>query len=397
MNHPFFSRKKFIFKVFQTSAIFSLSPVLGKLYAYGKEESQIFRQDPFLYAENIGLKKPIEKIILTATIAPNSHNTQPWRIKIESDSSFLLYGDDKRTLPAIDPINRQFYHTQGTYLELAKLAADALGYDSKISLFPKGIPSAKQMNVLPVAGFQISPIKQRTQDSLFLSLPKRQMNRSEYSGDWITEDESKELRNLTNPNSIQLKFILGEDQIQSYLPFLIDSFAMETNLKAQNEVTRVWFRKESEDVYSKRDGLSLEGNGVSGIKAWIAKKFFLDLSYEGWHSEASKNASIELFKSQAKSSKGLVLFISKGNDDAKEWIRTGMDFMRFSLAAAGKNLAFHTMNQALEDYPESLGFYNEIKSKLGLQKKERIQLLGRLGRSDYHYESPRRDLKEILI
>ncbi|BDA77300.1 hypothetical protein LPTSP3_g02300 [Leptospira kobayashii] len=397
MNHSFFSRKKFISKVFQTSAIFSLSPVLGKLYAYGKEESLMFRQDPFLYAESLGLKKTLEKIILTATLSPNSHNTQPWKIKIESDSSFLLYGDENRTLPAIDPINRQFYHTQGTYLGLAKLAAAAQGYDSKISLFPKGIPSTKQMNVLPVARFQISPRKQQTQDPLFSFLPKRQMNRSEYSGDWITEDESKELESLTSPSSIQLKFILGEDRIQPYLPFLINSFAMETNLKAQNEVTRVWFRKESEDVYSKRDGLSLEGNGISGLKAWVAKKFFLDLSYEGWHSEASKNASIDLFKSQAKSSKGLVFFITKGNDDAKEWIQTGMDFMRFTLAAAGKDLAFHTMNQALEDYPESSVFYNEIKSKLGLQKKERIQLLGRLGRSDYHYESPRRDLKEILI
>jgi len=397
MYNQFFSRKKFISKIFQTGVVFSLSPVLGKLYAYGKEESQALRQDPFLYAENLGLNKAIEKIILAATLAPNSHNTQPWKVKIESDFSFLLYGDETRILSAIDPINRQFYHTQGTYLELAKLAAVALGYQVKISIFPKGIPSAKQMHVLPVARFQISTGNQTASDPLFSSLPKRQMNRSKYSGDWITEDETKKLTDLTNPDFLKLKFVLGENEIQSYLPDLIDSFAKETNLKPQNEVTRIWFRKETEDVYSKKDGLSLEGNGISGLKGWIAKKYFLDLSYEGWHSESSKNASIDLFRSQADSSKALVFFITEGSDGPKEWVKTGMDFMRFTLAIANQNLAFHTMNQALEDYPESLIFYEKIKSRLGLRKSERIQLAGRLGRSDYHYESPRRDLKEILI
>ncbi len=71
--------------------------------------------------------------------------------------------------------------------------------------------------------------------------------------------------------------------------------------------------------------------------------------------------------------------------------------MRFTLAIANENLAFHTMNQALEDYPESELHHENLKQKLGLGKKARIQLMGRIGRSDYVFASPRRELKEILI
>ncbi|TGN20886.1 Acg family FMN-binding oxidoreductase [Leptospira idonii] len=397
MKQDRFSRKSFLQKGFRTGAIVSLAPLVSEIFAYGEEDAVSFRENPILYAEKIGLKRPIEKIILTATLAPNSHNTQPWKIKIESDSSFLLYGDPKRQLLSIDPVNRQFYHTQGCFLELAKLAADSLMFDAKINLFPKGIDSVSKTGSSPVAEFRISPKDLCVHDFLFPSLPKRQMNRSVYSGDWITKKETDKLLHLTNASFLDIRFVLGKKEIESFLPTLQNSFAQETNLTAQNEVTRVWFRKSKEEIYSKRDGLTLEGNGISGIKGWAAKKFFLDLSYDGWHSEASKAASIDLFKNQSNSSKGLVFFVTKGKDDAKEWVKTGMDFMRFTLACAGENIAFHTMNQALEDYPESLVFHEEIKSLLGLKGTERVQLLGRLGRSSYKYDSTRRGLEEILI
>jgi len=196
---------------------------------------------------------------------------------------------------------------------------------------------------------------------------------------------------------LEMKFVLGEENIKSYFEPLHQAFITETNLREANEVSRVWFRTETKDIFSKRDGITLEGNGLSGFKLWLVKKFFIDLSTEGWHSESSKKGGIDLAKTQIESSKALVFFITEGKDSAQEWVKTGMDFMRFTLAIANQNLAFHTMNQALEDYKESGMFHESLKQQLGLNKNSRIQLMGRIGRSDFSFASPRRELKEILI
>lgn len=391
------SRKNFLSLSFRVGTTLALAPFARSLFAYSASESEFYRKDPLAYAESIGITTAIQKIILTAMLAPNSHNTQPWKVRIDSDSSFTLFGDPARTLPAIDPINRQFYHTQGTFLELARLTADSLMFDAKITYFPKGIPTERDLVSKPIATFSISAKDKCVHDFLFLALPKRQMNRSVYNGDWISNEEFERLNTLTFPGFIKLKFVSGKESLAPFFPTLIDSFTTETNIRNTNEVSRVWFRTSKDDIYSKRDGITLEGNSLSGLKLWIAKKFFVDLSPEGWHDASAQKAAIDIAKSQIESSKGLVFFISEGKDSALEWVKTGMDFMRFTLAIANQNLAFHTMNQALEDYPESLPYHETLKKSLNLSKTSRIQLMGRIGRSDYEFASPRRDLKEILV
>jgi|JI8StandDraft_1071087.scaffolds.fasta_scaffold00443_9 hypothetical protein len=397
MNLHQFSRKKFLKHTFKTGTIIALAPLSKSLFAFSIKESESYRKDPLAYAESIGISSNIQKIILCAMLAPNSHNTQPWKVRIDSENSFTLFGDAERTLPAIDPINRQFYHSQGTFLELARLAADSLMFDAKVILFPSGIPTSKQIANKAIAKFTIIPKDKCVHDFLFLSLPKRQMNRAKYSGEWITEEEVESLKKLTFANYLEMKFVLGEENIKSYFEPLHQAFITETNLREANEVSRVWFRTETKDIFSKRDGITLEGNGLSGFKLWLVKKFFIDLSTEGWHSESSKKGGIDLAKTQIESSKALVFFITEGKDSAQEWVKTGTDFMRFTLAIANQNLAFHTMNQALEDYKESGMFHESLKQQLGLNKNSRIQLMGRIGRSDFSFASPRRELKEILI
>lgn len=172
---------------------------------------------------------------------------------------------------------------------------------------------------------------------------------------------------------------------------------METNRTVSNELNRKWFRVSKEDIYNKRDGLTLEGNGLSGIKLWFAKTFFVDLSKEAWHSESAKETGIQMFQNQVYSSKALVFFITEGSDEESSWIETGRDFMRLTLACAVRNIAFHTMNQSVEDYPESRVFTKQLKTILGLKAKDQIQLIARMGRSSYEYDTPRREIESFMI
>ncbi|XDD54482.1 hypothetical protein AB3N62_01340 [Leptospira sp. WS4.C2] len=391
------TRKRFLFNSFASGALVSLSTIQSELYAYSSGDATLHRKDPLGYAESLGFTKPLDQILITALLAPNSHNSQPWKIKRVSDSEFLLFGDGEKQLQEIDSLNRQFFHTQGAFLELAHLTADKLMFDTKITYFPKGKPSSQTFPLNPVAKFEISPKSKCVHDFLFSGLPNRRMNRSVYSGPMITEEEIADLKMLTGPSKHKLLFLNDPKILESILPLLDSAFAMETNRAASNELNRKWFRVSKEDIYKKRDGLTLEGNGLSGIKLWLAKTFFVDLSKDAWHSESAKEAGIQMFQNQVYSSKALVFFITEGSDEERTWIETGRDFMRLTLACAVRNIAFHTMNQAVEDYPESRIFTKQLKTILGLKPKEQIQLIARMGRSSYDYDSPRRDIESFLI
>ncbi|MCW7491817.1 hypothetical protein ND861_04035 [Leptospira sp. 2 VSF19] len=223
------------------------------------------------------------------------------------------------------------------------------------------------------------------------------MNRSVYSGDFISKEEIEDLKMLMGPTKHKLLFINDPKQLESILPILDSAFSMETNRTESNELNRKWFRISKQDIYQKRDGLTLEGNGLSGMKLWLAKTFFVDLSKDKWHSVSAKEAGIQMFQNQVYSSKALVLLTTEGADDERTWIETGRDFMRISLACAVRKIAFHTMNQAVEDYPESREFTKQLKTILGLKSKEQIQLIARMGRSSYEYDAPRRELESFLI
>ncbi|GBF51087.1 hypothetical protein LPTSP4_26180 [Leptospira ryugenii] len=392
------SRKKFIKNTLLSGILISPATEITKLFAYEKYDAISHREDPIGFGKSLGYSLPIDLILLTATLAPNSHNTQPWKIKKISENAFELYGDPNRLLPSIDPKERQFYHSQGTFLELAYLTADSLMYNANIDLFPKGIPKSKDdLLRRPVARFSISAKHECKHDFLFFAIKNRMMNRDVYSGDYLNTEILNEIQTYAGLQFISAKFQTGEEAIARLNPIIVEAFDRELKSIPANEVTRIWFRLKDSELYQKRDGLCLEGNALSGLKLWFVRNFFMSLDHDFWHSDSTRKLTLDSFRKQVESSKAYVCFISNGSDSQKVWIETGRDFMRFSLACAAKGIAFHTMNQSLQDNEESKGFHEQIAKEIGLKNNQRIQLLARLGRSDYMFSSPRRDLKDILL
>lgn len=63
-----------------------------------------------------------------AVLAPSGHNTQPWFFKIEEDV-IELYADRTRTLPIVDPRNRELIISCGAALFYLRLAILHFGYE----------------------------------------------------------------------------------------------------------------------------------------------------------------------------------------------------------------------------------------------------------------------------
>src|SRR5579884_2621683 len=75
----------------------------------------------------------IEFLLQLAALAPSTHNTQPWRLKI-SDNACELYIDNNRQLPAADPLKRDMYISLGAFLHNLESAATAYNVLDNIEL-----------------------------------------------------------------------------------------------------------------------------------------------------------------------------------------------------------------------------------------------------------------------
>lgn len=76
-------------------------------------------------------------IVQRATLAPSSHNTQPWRFRLTA-STVDLEADRTRALPVNDPFDRELIISCGAALMALRVAAAEAGAGTRVHLLPDG-------------------------------------------------------------------------------------------------------------------------------------------------------------------------------------------------------------------------------------------------------------------
>ena len=344
-------------------------------------DEELVESDPLLFALKIGLT------------APNPHNTQAWKVRLISSTEAELYVDEKRLLPETDPPNRQIHIGQGTFIEHFVLGAAAAGFTASVKLFPLGAYGATEIGKKPVARLTLAKDAAKTSE-LYDAIALRITNRSEYSGPDITAAEFDRLKSLVGPVAGRLDMRTGNGG--SLADLFVKAFAVETNTLATNEESRLWFRFNDSEIEEYRDGISLRGNGVSGIKYQIASRFVMENDKAYWNAPETKQYSIDAFRNQATSAKGLVMIVTPKNGPV-DWVQAGRAYARLQLAATAVGLASHPMSQILQEYEEMRSLREEFEREVGVTGSEKVQMIARLGRSDYFFRAPRRDLASFLV
>ena len=71
--------------------------------------------------------------VAAAVMAPSSHNTQPWRFRIDG-ATLDLFADPARRLHLIDPERRQQVQSCGCALYNARVAVRAMGFEDEVTV-----------------------------------------------------------------------------------------------------------------------------------------------------------------------------------------------------------------------------------------------------------------------
>lgn len=310
------------------------------------------------------------ELIKSAILAPSSHNTQPWKFKLDQKMISIL-PDFTRRCPSVDPDDHHLFISLGCAAENLSQAASAKGFSADVA-----VDSNKSID------FHLSPTK-TIADSLYQAIPSRQCTRTEYDGQFLSTSELNLLAKQGTGNGVQCKIITAKSELEKILEFVIEGNTAQMHDSAFMAELKTWIRFNKNQAVEMGDGLYSATTGSPSLPTWLGKLIF--------SSVFTAKGENEKYSKHVRSSAGIAVFSSDVND-IKHWIEVGRCFERFALQASLLNVRTAMINQPVE-VPEIRPLFS---SYLGLGRQT-ADLVVRFGRGPLVARSMRRKLEAVLI
>lgn len=212
-----------------------------------------------------------EKLLHSAILAANAHNTQPWRFHAEP-SVITVSADLERHIGAFDSYRREMHLSIGCALENLDQAARAQGLEAQMELKPGKLLPDNPPNG-PAAIIRLSPGMSEVSD-LFRAIPQRHTHRGVYDPDREIPEKILALMQRSIPPSPPLRLFLFTGRAMTPLTQLIVSAT--TAIIADRQMSRDnarWLRFNRDAIERCRDGLTLDANVLAPLANLAAKLF----------------------------------------------------------------------------------------------------------------------------
>lgn len=321
-----------------------------------------------IFAQNTDYLFMIEHVVK----APSGHNTQPWLFKIFK-SEIDIYPDFTKSLPAVDPNNRELFVSLGCATENLCIAASHKGYGTNVTITENG-----------VIKIRLSQENLNITSSLFPQIPIRQTNRSVYNGKIVPDDSIAILKGIDTGPCIGVHFFKNgtpEYEIISKMVYTGNSIQMN-NREFKSELQQ-WMRYNKKHQDTTKDGLSYAVFGAPNIPRFIAKPII-----SGVINEKSQNKND---RKKIESSSHFIL-LTTSNNTIEQWINLGRVLERILLRTTEMGISHAYLNQPNEVSDLSL----EMAQKLGISN-EYPTILIRIGYGKKMPYSLRRNIESCIL
>ncbi len=314
---------------------------------------------------------PVGYLVHYATLAANSHNTQPWLFESLANG-LAIRPDLSRATPIADADNHHLYASLGCATENLVLAAKAAG-----------IPVATAFEETGNGHIQIDLGRgNQDPDPLFDAILDRQCTRSDYEDREVPLADLKKLEAAANIEGCRVILIPDRKKREEARDLVLAANKMQVENPAFVEELKHWLRFNGSAAAEKRDGLYSACSGNPNLPTWFGNMIF------GFAFTA--DAENERYGRQISSSSGLAVFVSD-RDDAAHWVQAGRSYQRFALAATGLGIRHAFINQPLEVESQRPLF----AGWLGLEN-QRPDLIVRYGYAEAMPRSLRRPVVDVI-
>ncbi len=327
------SRRTFLVRTAQCAVLFGLAPGISSCGGVTREDTpgdEGYEELSFL----IGPERA--EILRLASLAPSSHNTQPWTVTITDDNAWILGSAPERRLPEVDPENRETLLSIGAFIENLVTAAAAHGFDVSIT------PAARSAGENELVRLELRNTVRR--DYPLRRLSERRTLRSGFKNEAIDAED--------------FSFIVGGEEGFYYYPsfskeavWLDDATVAATEQQVQRENVQEelarWIRWSDDEAKKHRNGMTPESMDITGIAGWYVRNFY---GTSDVLSKDFRKASVDRARKQVAEGGGWIVTTSADASPAS-LIETGRRFERIFLRARERKIAMHPMSQALQEKP----------------------------------------------
>jgi nitroreductase len=325
-----------------------------------------------IYAEGLRATGPppdIANVVRCATLAANSHNTQPWRFRV-TERAIDILPDFARRTPIVDPDDHHLFVSLGCAAANLAIAAAASGRLGEIAVAPdhsgvryeydRGSPSA---------------------DPLLAAIAKRQSTRAEYDGRAVSVADLATLQSAGAISGTHLVIVNDRAQMNRIRDLVVAGNNDQMADAAFMNELKQWIRFNPRRAMASGDGLFSAASGSPSLPTPVGN-FVIDRLFNA-KPEGDKYAR------QINSSAGIAIFIGE-REDREHWIKTGQACQRFALAATSLGLKLAFINQPVE----VVRLRGELAGMVGTTKRPDLVL--RFGYGSALPYSPRRPVASVM-
>jgi hypothetical protein len=314
----------------------------------------------------------LQELVRFATLAANSHNTQPWKFAAVPEG-LKIVPDLTRATPAVDPDNHHLYASLGCAAENIAQAATILGKSASIRFANTGDGEIFAGLADAAAG----------DSELARAIPARQCTRATYASTSISPESMRLLVSAAQQDGIEATFVTDAKMKESVLELIMASNRAQIADAAFMTELKSWLRFNPAAAMATRDGLFSACSGNPVIPGWLGPRAIaMFMTADGENAKVTE---------QVRSSAGLVVF-SSVVDDRAHWFNAGRAYERFALQATTLGLRNAHLNQAVEVKEQR----EQLKSLLGLGSS-RPDMVVRFGEGPVMPMSLRRPVEAVMV
>ena len=317
----------------------------------------------------------IDFALRCAILAPSSHNSQPWRFRLDGTAIELL-ADRSRALEVIDPEHRELVISCGAALFHLRVALRAVGRAPLVERIPRDGDRDLLARVEPDA-FAESTEEHR---ALVASIPRRRTNRLPFQARPLPKQLGQQLKRAAAAEGAELVLVSAPNTKRAVADLIAEGDRRQWSDRRFRSELAAWTRPNHS---SRRDGIPGYGLGrrdASSVILPIVVKA-LDLG-EG---QAARDHRL------AEESAALGVLLTE-RDGPLDWLRGGEALGRVLLRAQIDGISASFVNQPIEEAA--------LRPALGeaLGESGFPQVVLRLGYADEPARpTPRRRLEEVLL
>lgn len=317
------------------------------------------------------------KILRYASLAPSGHNTQPWRVTVETADRWRLALDSDRRLPEVDPDNREALLSLGHFTENLVLAAGSAGFEADVEVLATESRDREGVRIHLTPGSSTDyPVRR---------LVRRRTLRSGHSPEELSGSDVEGL--LARLDGTGTYLARGSKEADWLQEAEVEAMRKQTwRDPAQRELSN-WMHLDRSRAERRQDGLTPETMEAS----WFARQYmYLFMDEESVMKTSFREKGIEAAAQQAREGAGWIVITSPNHSPASI-LETGRRTQRMWLECRERGIAVHPMSQVLEEKP----WRQQVAEAIGLDREP--QYLLRVGYVDDYPEpvSMRRPVAEF--